>query len=136
MVMSLKVSLPSPSFQTPPWPTENIFIPRLGIAECIAVVEMAMKTDVAAAGLAVRPWLQADGFGSAPVDVDDGVARVRLKGACADYPLVQGGLLIGGDDSLKNKVFGIYAVEAVSPSRKRYHQRRCNPEGLANSFMV
>lgn len=78
------------------------------------MVGVAVKKDIEAMGFAVSPWLQADGGDYNPVDVDDGVVHVCLKGACASGFTSQRPLMIGKGNSLQNKVSNVYAVEAVS----------------------
>lgn len=62
----------------------------------------------------VRPSLLADGGNVELVDVtDDGVVKVRLKGACAGCPMSQLTLSQGIERHLKNAVPEIKKVEAV-----------------------
>ena len=60
----------------------------------------------------VRPHLQADGGDVELVDItDDGIVKVRLKGACGGCPMAQLTLKRGIEARLKEKVPGITAVE-------------------------
>lgn len=72
-----------------------------------------MKTEVARALEEVRPHLQVDGGDVELVDVEDGVVKVRLKGACAGCPMSQMTVKWGVENYLKKKVPGVKSVEAV-----------------------
>lgn len=61
----------------------------------------------------VRPNLQADGGDVELVDVEDGVAKVRLKGACAGCPMSTMTVKWGVENFLKRKVPEIKKVETV-----------------------
>ena len=61
----------------------------------------------------VRPHLQADGGDIELVDVEDGVAKVRLKGACAGCPMSTMTMKWGVEDFLKKRVPEITKVEAI-----------------------
>lgn len=62
----------------------------------------------------VRPALQQDGGDVELVEVtEDGVARVRLSGACQGCPMAQFTLQLGIERVLKNAVPELKAVEAV-----------------------
>jgi Fe-S cluster biogenesis protein NfuA len=62
----------------------------------------------------LRPHLQADGGDVELVDVqDDGVVKVRLKGACAGCPMSQMTLKNGIERILKEKVPGVSSVQSV-----------------------
>lgn len=62
----------------------------------------------------VRPSLQADGGDVEFVDVtDDGIVKVRLKGACGTCPMAQITLKMGIEKYLKEKISGIVEVVAV-----------------------
>lgn len=61
----------------------------------------------------VRPKLQADGGDVEFVDFEDGVVKVRLKGACGGCPMSQITLKSGIERILKEKLEGIEKVEAV-----------------------
>jgi Fe-S cluster biogenesis protein NfuA len=74
---------------------------------------MVLKTEVARALEEVRPHLQVDGGDVELVDVEDGVVKVRLKGACAGCPMSQMTVKWGVENYLKKKVPGVKSVEAV-----------------------
>ena len=73
-----------------------------------------MKEEVQAALDLVRPQLQADGGDAEIVDIsEDGVVRLRLKGACGGCPMSQMTLKMGIERLLKEKVPTVKSVEAV-----------------------
>lgn len=72
-----------------------------------------MKAEVAKALDEVRPHLQVDGGDVELVGVEDGVVKVKLKGACAGCPMSQMTLKWGVENYLKKKVPGVKSVEAV-----------------------
>ena len=61
-----------------------------------------------------RPFIQADGGDIELVDVVDGVAKVRLSGACAGCPMRQMTLKAGVERHLRERVPEIKSVESVS----------------------
>jgi len=61
----------------------------------------------------IRPNLQADGGDIELVDVDDGIVKVRLTGACGSCPMSQMTLKMGVEKTLKEKISGIKEVLAV-----------------------
>ncbi len=62
----------------------------------------------------VRPSLQADGGDVELVGVtDDGIVKVRLKGACGSCPMAQMTLKMGIEKYLKEKIPGVVEVVAV-----------------------
>ena len=62
----------------------------------------------------VRPSLQADGGDVELVDVDEqGVVKVKLKGACAGCPMSQMTLKMGIEKILKQNVPEVDHVESV-----------------------
>jgi Fe-S cluster biogenesis protein NfuA len=62
----------------------------------------------------VRPGLQADGGDVELVDVsDDGIVRVRLKGACGGCPMAQLTLKQGIERHLKSQVPEVKTVQSV-----------------------
>lgn len=74
-----------------------------------------MKDKVEAALAEVRPALQQDGGDVELVEVtDDGIARVRLTGACQGCPMAQFTLQLGIERLLKSKIPELKAVEAVA----------------------
>lgn len=61
----------------------------------------------------VRPALQADGGDVELVDIEDGVVKVRLKGACAGCPMSQLTLQMGIEKKLKEEIPEVTKVVAV-----------------------
>jgi len=61
----------------------------------------------------IRPNLQADGGDIELVDVEDGVVKVKLKGACNGCPMSQITLSRGVEQVLKKNVPGVKRVESV-----------------------
>lgn len=72
-----------------------------------------MRKQVEEALLKIRPMLQADGGDIELVDVDDGVVKVRLQGACAGCPGAKMTLQMGVERRLKQDVPGVKSVESV-----------------------
>ena len=73
-----------------------------------------LKQRVEAALNKVRPGLQADGGDVELVGVgDDGVVRVRLKGACAGCPMSQMTLKMGIEKVLSQEVAEVKEVMSV-----------------------
>jgi Fe-S cluster biogenesis protein NfuA len=75
------------------------------------VIEMREKVEQALDE--IRPGLQADGGDVELVDIEDGVVKVRLKGACAGCPMSQMTLAFGIERVLKEKIPEVKKVEAV-----------------------
>lgn len=65
-----------------------------------------MRDRVEAALDVIRPALQADGGNVELIDVDEenGIARVRLVGACAGCPSAQITLAMGVEKAIKDRV--------------------------------
>ncbi len=61
----------------------------------------------------IRPSLQADGGDVELVAVEEGVVKVRLKGACAGCPMSQMTLKNGIEKYLKREIPEVVAVEGV-----------------------
>jgi Fe-S cluster biogenesis protein NfuA len=61
----------------------------------------------------LRPQLQADGGDIELVEVKNGVAKVKMKGACAGCPMSTMTLKLGVERFLKKKIPEIARVEAV-----------------------
>lgn len=72
-----------------------------------------MKEQVEAALAKIRPHLQADGGDVELVEVNDGVVKVRLKGACGSCPMSLMTLQMGVGRVLKEEVPGVKDVVAV-----------------------
>jgi Fe-S cluster biogenesis protein NfuA len=62
----------------------------------------------------MRPNLQADGGNVELIDIQNGVVKVKLTGACAGCPMSQMTLKWGVEQFLKKRVPGIQRVEAVT----------------------
>ena len=61
----------------------------------------------------IRPQLQADGGDIELVDVDHGIVKVKLKGACAGCPMSTMTIQWGVEKQLKKKIPEIVKVEAL-----------------------
>jgi Fe-S cluster biogenesis protein NfuA len=61
----------------------------------------------------VRPSLMADGGNVEFVDVEDGVVKVRLTGACGGCPMSQMTLKMGIERVLKQEIPEIQEVVAI-----------------------
>ena len=72
-----------------------------------------MKEKIENALDKIRPMLQADGGNVELVDVEDGVVKVRLQGACAGCPMSQMTLKNGIEKILKEQVPEVKSVESV-----------------------
>ncbi|MCK4933371.1 NifU family protein [Candidatus Bathyarchaeota archaeon] len=72
-----------------------------------------LRQKVEAAIEEIRPNLQADGGDIELVDVENGVAKVRLKGACAGCPMSTMTIKLGVENFLKKKIPEITKVETV-----------------------
>jgi Fe-S cluster biogenesis protein NfuA len=72
-----------------------------------------MKEKVQKALDKIRPTLQADGGDVELVDVEDGVVKVRLQGACAGCPMSQMTLKNGIEKILKKEIPEVITVESV-----------------------
>ena len=72
-----------------------------------------MKEKIETALNKIRPMLQADGGDVELVDFEDGVVKVRLKGACAGCPMSQMTIKNGVERLLKEQIPEVASVEAV-----------------------
>jgi Fe-S cluster biogenesis protein NfuA len=61
----------------------------------------------------IRPRLQADGGDIEFMGVNEGVVKVKLKGACAGCPMSTMTLKMGVEQHLKKKIPEIVRVDAV-----------------------
>jgi Fe-S cluster biogenesis protein NfuA len=61
----------------------------------------------------IRPMLQADGGDVELVDMEDGVVKVRLKGACSGCPMSRMTLKNGIEKLLKEEIAEVVSVESV-----------------------
>jgi Fe-S cluster biogenesis protein NfuA len=72
-----------------------------------------MKEQVEEAIKKIRPMLQADGGDVEFVDIEDGVVKVRLQGACAGCPMSQMTVKNGIERLLKQEIPEVKSVESV-----------------------
>ncbi|MBW2251910.1 MAG: NifU family protein [Deltaproteobacteria bacterium] len=72
-----------------------------------------MKEKIKKALADIRPSLQADGGDVELVDVENGIVKVRLTGACGGCPMSQMTLKQGIETYIKKEVPEILSVEAV-----------------------
>ena len=72
-----------------------------------------MKEKVQKALDKIRPMLQADGGDVELIDVEDGVVKVRLQGACAGCPMSQMTLKNRIEKMLKEEIPEIKSVESA-----------------------
>lgn len=72
-----------------------------------------MKEAVEKTLAKIRPMLQRDGGDVELVEVEGGIVKVRLTGACKGCPMSQMTLKNGIERLLKQEVPGLTAVEAV-----------------------
>jgi len=72
-----------------------------------------IRERVAKALEELRPRLQADGGDMELLGVDNGIVKVRLKGACAGCPMSTMTLKMGVEQYLKKKIPEIVRVEAL-----------------------
>ena len=72
-----------------------------------------MRDKVEAVLNNIRPSLRADGGDVELVDVEEGVVKLRLKGACAGCPMSTMTLKNGIERILKQEISGIKEVVAV-----------------------
>jgi len=73
-----------------------------------------MKEEVQKILDTVRPALQADGGDVELVEVtDDGIVKVRLRGACGSCPMSQMTLKMGIEKKLKDEIPSVKSVESV-----------------------
>ena len=72
-----------------------------------------MKEKVEAALAKIRPALQADGGDVELVDVNDGIIKLKLKGACAGCPMATMTLKHGIERILKEQIPELKEVLAV-----------------------
>ncbi len=72
-----------------------------------------MKPEVQKVLDRIRPALQADGGDVELVDVEDGVVKVRLTGACGGCPMAMMTLKGGIEAVLKDEIPAVQRVESV-----------------------
>ena len=72
-----------------------------------------MRDKVQAVIDKIRPSLQADGGDVELVDVENGIVKVRLQGACKGCPMSQMTLKNGIEKILKKEIPEVETVEGV-----------------------
>ena len=72
-----------------------------------------MKEKVRAAIEKVRPFLQRDGGDIELIDVQDGIVKVRLQGACGSCPMSKMTLKMGVEKQLKEEIPEVKEVVAI-----------------------
>ena len=72
-----------------------------------------MKEKVEEALAQIRPALQADGGDVELIDVNEGVVKLKLKGACSGCPMATMTLQYGIERVLKEKIPEVKEVIAV-----------------------
>ncbi len=72
-----------------------------------------MRKKIESALKEIRPSLQADGGDVELVDVENGIVKVRLTGACAGCPMSQMTLKQGIESYIKKAIPEVLRVEAV-----------------------
>ena len=72
-----------------------------------------MKESVQSVIDQIRPMLQRDGGDVELVDVEDGIVKVRLQGACKGCPMSQMTLKNGIEKFVKQQIPEVVSVESV-----------------------
>mgnify|MGYP000441072985 FL=1 len=72
-----------------------------------------MKEQVEEALKKIRPMLQRDGGNVELIDVEDGIVKVRLQGACAGCPMSQMTIKNGIERLLKQEIPEVKSVVPV-----------------------
>jgi len=72
-----------------------------------------MKEKVEEVLAQIRPQLQADGGDIKLIDIDDGVVKVQLTGACGSCPMSQMTLKMGVESVLRENIPGVKRVESI-----------------------
>jgi Fe-S cluster biogenesis protein NfuA len=72
-----------------------------------------MKEKVKAAIERVRPFLQRDGGDIELIDVQDGIVKVKLQGACGSCPMSMMTLKMGVEKQLKEEIPEVKEVVAI-----------------------
>lgn len=72
-----------------------------------------LKPEVEKVLDSIRPALQADGGDVELVDIDGGVVKVRLLGACGGCPMANMTLKGGIEAALKERIPAVERVESV-----------------------
>jgi len=79
----------------------------------VKALEETVEDRVRKAIQELRPNLQADGGDIEFLGVENGVVRVKLKGACAGCPMSTMTIQLGVENFLKKKIPEVVKVEAV-----------------------
>ncbi|MDR0956493.1 MAG: NifU family protein [Endomicrobium sp.] len=75
---------------------------------------MTLKEKVEKALVSIRPHLQADGGNVELIDIsEDGIVKVKLKGACSSCPMATMTLQHGVTNAIKEAVPEIKEVQAI-----------------------
>jgi Fe-S cluster biogenesis protein NfuA len=101
------MGFPRPAF------TRVKFVVIIKIFNCWRTSVNDMKQLVEQALAKIRPMLQRDGGDIELVEVNDGVVKVRLTGACKGCPMSQMTLKQGVEKLLLKEVPGLKEVQAV-----------------------
>lgn len=64
--------------------------------------------------LSIRPYLEADGGDVKILDINEGVVKIELLGACGSCPMSSMTLKAGVEEAIKRAVPEISSVEAVN----------------------
>ncbi len=72
-----------------------------------------MKEKVRAVIEKVRPFLQRDGGDIELIDVQDGIVKVKLQGACGSCPMSMMTLKMGVEKQLKEEIPEVKEVVAI-----------------------
>ncbi|MBL0766309.1 NifU family protein [Marivirga atlantica] len=75
---------------------------------------MEIKDRVEKALDSIRPYLEADGGNVRVLDINDGLVRLELLGACGNCPMSTMTLKAGVEEAIKKAVPEITAVEAIN----------------------
>ena len=62
----------------------------------------------------IRPYLEADGGDVKILDIDNGVVKIELLGACGSCPMSSMTLKAGVEEAIKRAVPEISSVEAIN----------------------
>ncbi|OCA81366.1 hypothetical protein A8F95_16565 [Bacillus wudalianchiensis] len=81
--------------------------------ECIIVEEQQMEMQVREVLDKLRPFLLRDGGDCELVDIEDGIVKLRLLGACGSCPSSTITLKAGIERALLEEVPGVVEVEQV-----------------------
>jgi Fe-S cluster biogenesis protein NfuA len=76
-------------------------------------MEETVKIRVQKALEELKPQLQADGGDIELLDVEKGIVKVKLKGACAGCPMSTMTIQWGVENFLKKKIPEVVKVEAI-----------------------